>query len=290
MAKILQGIQDDNPKAEPLTEVASVDDGEDEVTYAECGVTGILKAHQRKVKKVPPPVNAEQLRFRYRVLENGYLYGRFKHANKSWLADLEPGFFSTSFADFLLGKRVLLLEAAAENGQEVPWSAVLRYEFAIRKSAMDLIKDEGLTLVQAIERAKKDEELRALYFTAYVTLNKKKRGWDEEPPTGKGAAARAKAEKKAKDDADRAAKKAKGKGGGKPKAKGGKGKNKSFTKGGLEVVAMTPDQRYICFKFNDLRGCDGSCGMVHCCRVKGCYDTAHPMYLHPGFDQSWFKE
>ena len=50
-----------------------------------------------------------------------------------------------------------MLEAAAENGQEVPWSAVLRYEFAIRKAAMDLIKDEGLTLVQALEKAKKDE-------------------------------------------------------------------------------------------------------------------------------------
>ena len=63
MAKILQGIQDDNPKADPLTEVTSVEDGEDEVTYAECGITGILKAHQRKVKKVPAPTNAEQLRF-----------------------------------------------------------------------------------------------------------------------------------------------------------------------------------------------------------------------------------
>ena len=98
MAKILQGIQDDNPKANPLTEVASVEDGEDEVTYAECVITGILKAHQREVKKVPAPANAEQLRFRCRVLDNGYLYGRFNHANKQWLSDFELGFFSTSLA------------------------------------------------------------------------------------------------------------------------------------------------------------------------------------------------
>ena len=77
MAKILQGIQDDNPKADPLTEVASVEDGEDEVTYAECGITGILKAHQRKIKKVPTPMNAEQVRFRDRVLDHAFLYGRF---------------------------------------------------------------------------------------------------------------------------------------------------------------------------------------------------------------------
>ena len=53
---------------------------------------------------------------------------------------------------------------------------------------------------------------------------------------------------------------------------------------------MTPENRYICYTFNDHRGCDGSCGMVHCCRVKGCYDTAHPMYQHPGFDQTWFGD
>ena len=168
---------------------------------------------------------------------------------------------------------------------------MLRYELAIRKAAMGLIKDEGLTLVKAIEKAKKDEELRALYFTAYVTL-KKKRAWDDDSSSGKGAAARIRAEKKAKEEAEATRKKANGKGNGnKGKGKVGKaGKNKSMTKGGLTVMGMTPDNRYICFKFNDHRGCDGACGMVHCCRAKACYDTAHPMYLHPGFDQSFFAE
>ena len=45
MATCMRMIENNVPKATPLTEVTPVDDGEDEVTYAECGVTGVLKAH-----------------------------------------------------------------------------------------------------------------------------------------------------------------------------------------------------------------------------------------------------
>ena len=45
MATCIRMIENNAPKATPLAEVTSVDDGEDEVTYAECGVTGVLKAH-----------------------------------------------------------------------------------------------------------------------------------------------------------------------------------------------------------------------------------------------------
>ena len=75
----------------------------------------------------------------------------------------------------------------------------------------------------------------------------------------------------------------KGSGKGKGKDKGGKGNNNI---GGFEVIRETPDRRLICFKFNNGEDCDGSCGMVHCCRVKGCLSTDHPMVQHPGFDRS----
>ena len=55
MAGQMKKVENNTPKAEQLSEVTSVEDGEDEVTYAECGVTGVLKAHTRKVKKVPAP-------------------------------------------------------------------------------------------------------------------------------------------------------------------------------------------------------------------------------------------
>ena len=72
-----------------------------------------------------------------------------------------------------------------------------------------------------------------------------------------------------------------------PKTKGGKGKGKggkTGTKGGLPVVSQTPDQRLICFAFNSPKGCDGSCGMLHVCRVKDCLSTEHGLLGHEGYD------
>ena len=40
MAGRMRMVENSAPKAEPLTEVTSVEDGEGEITGAECGVTG----------------------------------------------------------------------------------------------------------------------------------------------------------------------------------------------------------------------------------------------------------
>ena len=62
----------------------------------------------------------------------------------------------------------------------------------------------------------------------------------------------------------------KGKGQGKGKDKERRARQtRTTTIGGLEVVRDTPDRRFICFKWNNGEECDGSCGMVRCCRVLG---------------------
>ncbi|CAE7362158.1 FCPC, partial [Symbiodinium sp. CCMP2456] len=53
------------------------------------------------------------------------------------------------------------------------------------------------------------------------------------------------------------------------KGKDGKGKSDPAFKG-LQLVWRTPEGRDICFAFNN-QGCDGKCGRLHVCRVKGCY-------------------
>ena len=76
----------------------------------------------------------------------------------------------------------------------------------------------------------------------------------------------------------------KDKGKSKDKNKKTKGKGKHHTKGGLDVVGKTPDERLLCFKWSDGQDCDGSCNMVHACRVKDCLKADHPMVRRPGFD------
>ena len=48
-------IEDNDPVALPLTDVVSLEDGFEVVTYNDTGPDGLSRAHQKKVKKVPLP-------------------------------------------------------------------------------------------------------------------------------------------------------------------------------------------------------------------------------------------
>ena len=287
MDKTSAMAEDNDPSAIQLTEVASLEDGEDEVVYAECDLNGALKRQQRKTKRVPPPSNPEELRAYYIVLENSFLYLKYKHHNIAWLNGFKPGPFER-LAKYLLGKKCLKLEAASDNDCHVAWSTILKYEYQIRKYAMELIKEKGLSLSDALEVAAGHEETRSLYFTANVTFAKKRKTG---PGAGKGGAQYEDAWPKKIKKGAVGNKGTKDKGKGKNKGKKQKGKGRQHVKGGLNVMGQTPDQRMLCFKWNDGQDCDGSCNMVHACRVKDCYKADHPMIKHPGFDESkgfWF--
>ena len=70
IAKNLQMVEQENPRAHPLTEITSVEDGEDEVSYAEFGLKGVFTSHTRKIKKVKMPEDPEALSARYNVMDN----------------------------------------------------------------------------------------------------------------------------------------------------------------------------------------------------------------------------
>ena len=65
---------------------------------------------------------------------------------------------------------------------------------------------------------------------------------------------------------------------GKKGEKGPKGGGKTDGKSGKGTTGRTADGRLICYAYNN-EGCDGNCGMVHCCQVRGCYGT-HPAWKH----------
>ena len=279
MTSRLAMIEDNDPKAEPLSDMASLEDGADEITFAECDISGALRRGTRKMKQVPLPDDPEKLRAYYIVMENSFLYARYRHNNTQWLSDVAVGTFE-KVVKYLLGRKVYRLEAAAENGQKVPWSAVLKYEFQIRKRAMELVKEEGMKLGAALDEAMQDSEVRALYFTANITLNRQRgtgKGsgqYEDEPPLKK-------LRKGGKGDHNPTKIKGSGK-----KAKGtGKSKGRGM-KGGLLVAGATPDGRLLCYKWNEGLPCDGGCGMLHVCRVVDCWDANHCMVKHPGFDAS----
>ena len=287
-------IDNGDPQAESLTNVTSKEDGEDVMTIAHSDTSGAMKQVQRKIKTVPLPVDPEELRTRYKVLENNFLYTQFKFSNIEWLRDCHKGTFA-GLADYLLGTKVMKLPALKDQGKTVEWATLLRYELAIRKKAMEFVKDDGLGLATALRKAMQDEETRALYFTSYISTGagtksikqrERSRSRGRERDTrkswkGKGAKG-TKAQDTGKNNNTRNTSMPST---WEPRYRGNRGgKQKGSAKGGFTVVSKTPDRQLICYAFNtEGKTCDGQCGMIHCCRVLGCYSTTHPMFKHPGW-------
>ena len=121
----------------------------------------------------------------------------------------------------------------------------------------------GHTLAEALESVVRDPDLKEAYFTTPMALrasmpdpqpnkyfrNSSKGGFGSF--TGKQTFGGYKGKGKS------------------PKGKG-KGKGMDPRLKGLNLSWRTPDGRELCFAWNT-GDCDGSCGRVHQCRVKGCY-------------------
>ena len=151
---------------EKLCDVTSREEGEEEALTTEVGKDGRLSIRKGAKKEVKPPTDAEELRTRYRVLANAWLFASSRHPNRVWLADFAEATY-TKLADYLLGPKVFQLRAtlnpnSPDTGPTASWDTVLRYEFEIRRAAYELVRADGFTLDAALTAAAKDSEVRNL--------------------------------------------------------------------------------------------------------------------------------
>ena len=150
----------------------------------------------------------------------------------------------------------------AQQRVKPDWAIVLAYEHKLRKEAMKKVLS-GHTLSDALEAVIKDPDLKEAYFTTPMAL---RASMPEAQPNkflrynNKGGSGSFSGKQFAPFT--------------KGKGKGSKGKSKGKPADprlkGLSLAWRTPDQRELCFAWN-AGDCDGSCGRVHQCRVKGCY-------------------
>lgn len=125
----------------------------------------------------------------------------------------------------------------------------------------------------ALESVTRDSDLKETYFTTPLALKAANPSADGPPPQNKWPRYNAKGAQSfgwqgnSWQNSKGGGKQSKGKGGGKAK-----GKNKQIHEKlqGLQLAWRTPANRDLCFAWNT-GNCDGSCGRVHQCRVKGCY-------------------
>ena len=266
----LEECEHDEPTASPLDEVLSLDDDEAQSLSATVDPSGRIRISKAK-NKAKLPASTEELRMRLRVEGNTWLMLAAKCTNRSWLQGLTPSTFGR-YTDWLLGERVFDMKIPMGDTMESlrpSWTILLNFEYQCRKAAFRWVREENMTLADALQRAMGDSELKEVHFTSPVAFSMragKTAKADGEPPSKRARAA---------SSAGTATRQA-------SRGRAGKGKGKGKSKGRSDTRASsTEDGRQICFAYNDPEGCRrADCNRVHICRVRGC-GGPHPAYQCP---------
>ena len=250
------------PSAAPLDEILSKLASSSSSLQSTVDSSGHIRVTRTK-NKSKMPTTTEEYRKVLKVEMFAWLAMASRYKAKHWLHGLTAEPF-LKFVEFILGDRVYGIQIPTSDGslQKVKpdWTIVLAYEQKLRKEAMKKVM-EGHTLADAMNAVIRDADLKEAYFTTPVALrsaahdgnqqNKYQRTHVKGASFGKSA----------------------------PSFVKGKGKRKAKSKSpgvsdgrlkGLNLAWRTPDGRELCFAWNT-GDCDGSCGRVHQCRVKGCY-------------------
>ena len=253
--------ESNEPTAAPLDEILSKQASANSQIQSAVDSSGHIRVTRTKTK-AKMPTTTEEYRKIMKVETFAWLAMASRYRAKHWLHGLTAEPFQR-FTEFILGERVYGIQIPTGDGSQQKvrpdWSIVLSYEQKLRKEAMKLVI-QGHTLADSMAAVIRDADLKEAFFTTPVAL--------------KSALSEAQPSKFQRFNS-------KGSFGGKSygsfsKGKGkGKGKSKPSHQQdtrlkGLNLAWRTPDNRELCFAWNS-GDCDGSCGRVHQCRVKGCY-------------------
>jgi hypothetical protein len=281
----LEEVESNDPKASPLEDIAHLEHSMDTDLTIGLDSAGAFRT-VRKKSKVDVPLSPEHYRKRMRVECNLWMMVGSKFSSRAWLQTFGKGPFE-NFVDYVLGKHVWDLGQAHNTdgagtlgGLPSPsWELVLAYEFAMRKAAFRRVREDRVTLTDAMTEVIKDQELRSLYFLSPLLLSANQRSsasstrhavvlyTGDQQHTG----GQPRGEKRGRNDRrrdtgssthSRPNGKGQGRSSGKDRKANGKGKN--------DLAAKTPDGRDLCFNWNTGKNCDGKCNRVHACRVIGC--------------------
>ena len=267
-------IEHNEPRATPLDEILSVEDDDACDLRPAVDITGAIRAVRMKVR-VEQPAGPEQYRRRMRIESNVWLMLATKYFSRPWLQSLIPGTWG-KFVDYVLGNKVHLLNLNADTSTtplSPPWNIVLAYELRMRKRVFERIREEGVTLVDAVQDVVKDAELRELHFiTPFIhwTHSPAARSASSAlPPGPSGPRDISRPTKRQRTSRGRPTPQAPSAAVARPSAKATAAPQQSPGNGRKKVQAL-PDGRTICFKFG--RGqCQGGCGRVHKCQWEGCH-------------------
>ena len=259
------------PVASPLDEIMSKQASTNSQIQSAVDTSGHIRITRTKTK-AKMPSSTEEYRKVMKVEMFAWLCMASRYKAKHWLHGLTSAPF-LKFTEFILGDRVYGLQIPSSSGEtsqqrvKPDWTIILAFEQKLRKEAMKKVHN-GHTLADALEAVIGDPELKEAYFTTPMALRaslpdpqpfKYQRFGNKGGFSGKQSPSFFK---------------------GKGKGFKGKSKGKPLDQRlkGLNLAWRTPDGRELCFAWNT-GDCDGTCGRVHQCRVKGCY-ASHKAVEH----------
>eukprot|EP00435_Cladocopium_sp_Y103_P043206 s2858_g12.t1 len=255
------------PTAAPLDEILSKQVSSSSQIQSAVDGSGHIRVTRTKCKG-KMPTTTEEYRKIMRVETFSWLCMASRYKAKHWLHGLTAEPFQ-KFTEHILGDRVHNIQIPSSSGDgsqtrlKPDWSIVLAYEQKLRKEAMKRVMD-GYTLADSMLAVIRDADLKEAFFTTPMAL---KAAANEQQPN-KWQRFNSKGSSGGKQSSSFS----KGSFAGKGKSKG-KSKTPPVSDPrlkGLGLAWRTPDGRELCFAWNT-GDCNGSCGRVHQCRVKGCY-------------------
>lgn len=223
--KVQEMVEENDLRAELLSEVMHWDDAEPDVRVAVWDNAGNVKS-VRSSLSVPLPRDSEELRARIEILGNAWMFVAFQQPNCPFLKGLHPQIFN-EYLKYVLGPNVAKLTSKDEGGHVVStpsWALVLSYEQEIRREALRLVfKGHNL----------EDPVVKERNFTTPLQLTVRKRSAPEPQAKPAKEVKLTKAEKKPQMQ-DRGV---------------GKGSAKKGSRA-APCAPKTSDGRNICFSYN----------------------------------------
>ncbi|CAK0883391.1 unnamed protein product [Prorocentrum cordatum] len=147
--QVMEMIEESNMEAIPLTQVVSIEDGDDS------------------------KIGAAAFRKRIRTLALAYVYARLRHPGRPALKSASVELFN-EYLEYILGDHVRGLTAKGLQGNIVSrpnWNQVMHYDHQIRKEHARMM-NFGKTFEQALRGAWNDTSLRDRHFITQILLRK----------------------------------------------------------------------------------------------------------------------
>ena len=127
----LDELAENDPQIELLNEVSEKGDGEEDILIPELTGSNQLKVRKGVAPKGKDPKDPEELRVKYELICNAWLFAKTRYGSRDWLRGLQRGSFEV-LCKYIFGPKVMKIESAPVGSLATPihpsWQLVLHYQ------------------------------------------------------------------------------------------------------------------------------------------------------------------